>query len=356
MATYRKEKNLVYISIDGKGEYTFDINTGVLYGIRKKPIKTCPSTQAFFGAVRSAYNNMPHGSNLLFVLSNIFKYSNATVYAGYVGAMKVADKIDALNIPNIYLNPSDHEEIDKHFKEFVEYYRQLNGASFIYRDFVKYVKFQEIRPSLGGLADLFTHDMYYSIKEAIDDITIEELGVCAYYLGRGKYWEYHGGNVRNLVNYILYCRCMEKKPQKVNNFMREYCETKQEYELRKTEFDNRKMAMNYAKHRKAWEFEYGDYTIVLPTCGQDIVDEGRNMHHCVGRYVDRVVNGDTYICFVRRKDTPNECYITCQVGTNGNIGQYFLAYDKYISSAEDKAFYNAFKEYLNKVWNEGGQE
>lgn len=49
MATYRKEKNLVYISIDGKGEYTFDINTGVLYGIRKKPIKTCPSTQAFLG-------------------------------------------------------------------------------------------------------------------------------------------------------------------------------------------------------------------------------------------------------------------------------------------------------------------
>ena len=118
----------------------------------------------------------------------------------------------------------------------------------------------------------------------------------------------------------------------------------------KKEFDNKRMQMNYQAHAKAWEFEYGDFTIALPTCGQDIVDEGQNMHHCVGRYVDRVVNGDTYICFVRRKDTPDKCHLTCQVDMNGNIGQYYLAYDNTISSSEDVAFKAAFQNHLREVW------
>jgi hypothetical protein len=163
-------------------------------------------------------------------------------------------------------------------------------------------------------------------------------------------WEYHNGYIGTLIQYIEWCRLMEQKPQKVNNFMREYCETKKTYELRKKEFDDKKMALSYTKHSKAWEFEFGDFAVFIPTCGQDIVDEGRNMHHCVGSYVDRVVSGSTYICFIRRKDTPNECYITCQVYTDGSIGQYFLAYDRYIRTNEDRDFKTAFQNHLREVW------
>lgn len=145
---------------------------------------------------------------------------------------------------------------------------------------------------------------------------------------------------------------MERAPQKVNNFMREYCETKKTYDLRKAEYDNKQIAINYAKHSKAWEFAYGDYIIVIPTSGQDIIDEGAKMHHCVGSYVGDVVRNYTYICFVRRKDTPNIPYITCQVYTSGEIGQYFLAYDRYISDEKDKAFKAAFANHLRQVWEE----
>ena len=194
--------------------------------------------------------------------------------------------------------------------------------------------------------------MYVAIKRGLNNITPDELSVCAYYLGRGKYWEYHDGSITKLVNYIEYCRLMGKEPVKTNNFMREYCETKKGYELRKTEFDNKKMAMNYAKYAKAWEFEYGNYAVSIPTCGQDIVTEGERMHHCVGSYVNRVIENTTYICFIRHKDTPDTPYITCQVHTNGEIGQYFLAYDHYISSDEDVAFKEAFARHLREVWGE----
>ena len=76
------------------------------------------------------------------------------------------------------------------------------------------------------------------------------------------------------------------------------------------------------------------------------------MHHCVGSYVNRVVENDCYIVFIRHKDTPDKCYLTCQVYTNGEIGQYYLAYDRRISTAEDRAFKEAFATHLATHWAE----
>jgi hypothetical protein len=143
---------------------------------------------------------------------------------------------------------------------------------------------------------------------------------------------------------------MEKTPNRQNNFMREYLETKTEFELRKTEFDNNTLRKNYEAKAKAFEFTFGDYSVVVPKVTKDIIDEGANMHHCVGGYVNDVLNGRTFIVFVRRTNTPDKCYITAQVHTDGTLGQYFLAYDKYISSTEDIAFKRAFAEHLAKNW------
>jgi hypothetical protein len=143
---------------------------------------------------------------------------------------------------------------------------------------------------------------------------------------------------------------MEKTPNRQNNFMREYLETKGEYELRKAEFDNNKLRHNYAKRSKAFEFTFGNHSVVVPKETKDIIDEGANMHHCVGGYVNDVLKGYTFIVFVRRTDTPDKCYITAQVNTDGTLGQYFLAYDRYISSDEDIDFKKAFAKHLAENW------
>ena len=348
MSTYRKERNLVIISLDNTtGDYRLDINTGVFYGIKGNPVKTCPRRSE----IRSLfpYYRSDNGNNLGYILHSMFDNNgNTATYANYVEAMQAADKVDAIGVGLLCLHKEQYIYLGNHIKALSAYVKEHD--TFIYRDFKAWCEFEEAKKKLGSLADLLTAEMYSAITNERADLTLEEIGVCAYYLGRGKYWEYHDGNIRNLIRYIEQCRMLEKAPQKVNNFMREYCETKQEYELRKTEFDNKKMALNYAKYGKAWEFEYGDFKIVIPTTAQDIVTEGSRMHHCVGSYVNRVLNGDTYICFVRHKDTPDECYITCQVHTDGTIGQYFLAYDRYISTERDKEFYKAFQEHLKAVW------
>lgn len=348
MSTYRKERNLIVISLDGtSGDYRLDINTGVFYGIKGNPVKTCPrrsEIRSLFPCYRS-----DGGNNLAYVLHSMFDNNgNTAAYANYVEAMQAADKVDAIGVGLLCLRKECYIYLGNHIKDLAAYVKEHD--TFTYRDFKAWCEFEKAKKKLGSIADLLTAEMFSAIMSERADLTIEEIGVCAYYLGRGKYWEYHNGVVRNLIHYIEMCRLMEQAPQKVNNFMREYCETKKTYELRKTEFDSKRMALNYSKHSKAWEFEYGDYRVIIPTTAQDIVTEGQRMHHCVGSYVSRVLENDCYICFIRHKDTPDIPYITCQVYNNGEIGQYFLAYDHYISSERDKAFKSAFEQYLAEVW------
>ena len=354
MAHYRKDKNNIYITLDNsRGSYRFDIDTGIFYGIKGQPVKTLP--RAYEIKQLFPYWRSDEGTNLGYVLRRSC-FSNSTMvstYARVVPYLQAADKVDAVGLPLLGLRDEQYQYLGDNIKNLVAYVKEKGVEDFSYGDFKHWSEFAKVKNTLGAVAEQLTPEMYCALKDYRENISIEELGVCAYYLCRGKYWDYHRHDVTRLCEYLTMCELMEKKPEKVNNFMREYCETKTTYELRKTEFDNKKMASNFAKHSKAWDFSYGDFTIVIPTTGQDIVDEGNNMHHCVGGYVDRVVNGQTYICFVRRKNTPNECYLTCQVMLDGTINQYYLAYDRHISTDADYAFYRAFQEHLKKVWNEG---
>lgn len=356
MANYTKERNFIIINLDGaSGAYRLDINEAVLYGIKGNPVKT-------FARRRDMLSLLPYsrlgggiGNNLEYMLFRMFDSCTATrEYRQYAPALIAADRLDALNIPCLRRCREDYIFLNDHIKELVAYLKDHDVENFHWYDFQSWcetLKAEKALKALGSIADGLTTEMYNNLIDRRPNITKEEIGVCAYYLGRGKYWEYHSGDLRKLMSYLDMCQDMEIAPNKVNNFMREYCETKKTYELRKEEFDNKKLVANYAKHAKAWEFEYGDFIVSIPTCGQDIVDEGANMHHCVGSYVGRVVEGRTYICFIRHKATPNECYLTCQVDSYGNIHQYYLAYDRYISSDEDIAFKTAYQNYLREVWD-----
>jgi hypothetical protein len=268
-----------------------------------------------------------------------------------VEALNGAEKIDALGIGELWCDFDGYVYIGKHIKEFNAYRNERGLDNFHFSHFRKWLNYENAKKTLGSMAEQMTEDMYDRLICEMPTITAEELSVAIYYLVRGKLWEYEC-SVSNLIRYFNYCRIMEVEPKKVNNFMREYCETKATYERKKAEYDDKRLRANYEKHKAAFEFAYGNYVVVLPQSGQDIVAEGQNMHHCVGSYVNRVVENSCYIVFIRHKDTPDKCYLTCQVHTNGEIGQYYLAYDRRISTAEDRAFKDAFATHLASHWAE----
>ena len=355
MSNYTKEKNFIIINLDGtSGAYRLDINEAILYGVKGNPIKTFPRKRDMLGLLPYGQLGGSVGTNLEYMLYRMIDNCvNTREYRRYAPALVVADRLDALNIPCLRRCREDYEFIGNNLKELVAYLKDHDVNNFHWYDFQSWCEARKAEKALkvlGSIADGLTVEMYNRLIDRRPNITKEEIGACAYYLGRGKYWEYHNGDLRKLMSYLDMCQAMEITPNKVNNFMREYCETRKTYELRKAEFDDKKLVANYARHAKAWEFSYGDFIVSIPSCGQDIVNEGQEMHHCVGGYVGRVVEGSDYICFIRHKDTPDVPYITCEVYTNGEIGQYFLAYDKYISSNEDKDFKVAFQCHLREVW------
>lgn len=60
------------------------------------------------------------------------------------------------------------------------------------------------------------------------------------------------------------------------------------------------------KQKEAKEIEYtdGTYSIIMPDDAEDIIREGRELDHCVGRagYIERMANGVCRILFLRKND------------------------------------------------------
>lgn len=77
--------------------------------------------------------------------------------------------------------------------------------------------------------------------------------------------------------------------------------------------------------KSRYEYENEEYKIIVPDTLIDIVKEGRALHHCAGsseRYFDRIESRETYICFLRRKETPGVPYYTIEVEPGGTIRQH----------------------------------
>ena len=159
--------------------------------------------------------------------------------------------------------------------------------------------------------------------------------------------------IQTLVDYYNQCSILNKVPCCENNMLREINETEKSYLYLQEKLDKEKFKANYERHSKAWEFAYNSFIVSIPTEPQDLIIEGKKMHHCVGSYIDRVAENKTYIVFIRKKDNIEMPYITAQVDLNGTLRQYYLAYDKEIVNEEDIEFKEKYQEYLNRIWDLG---
>lgn len=83
------------------------------------------------------------------------------------------------------------------------------------------------------------------------------------------------------------------------------------YNLNQQYFDN-KMAVKLQNVCKSLEYQDGDYCIITPEDSSELINEGINLHHCVGSYVERVNSGKTSILFLREVANPDESLITIE--------------------------------------------
>lgn len=63
-------------------------------------------------------------------------------------------------------------------------------------------------------------------------------------------------------------------------------------------------------------YEWGKYEILLPKSTQCLKDEGVNNDHCVATYIDKVINGETQIVFLRLREKSDISLVTVEIRDN----------------------------------------
>ena len=125
-------------------------------------------------------------------------------------------------------------------------------------------------------------------------------------------------------------------------------------EQRRQEEENRRKHTEeaFAKHqkeRRKLEFQSGNLLIRIPESVREIVNEGANLHHCVGGYAERHAEGKLHILFIRRKEAPDKSFYTMEVSTDGKIMQVRGLRNR-DPTAEVRAFVETYKIYLLSVF------
>lgn len=84
------------------------------------------------------------------------------------------------------------------------------------------------------------------------------------------------------------------------------------------------------RNRAIFAWQQDDYFVRPAESAEDIIHEGRLQHHCVGAsdiYMAKMAARESWICFLRKKEAPEEPWYTVEVDKNG-IKQAYAAYDR----------------------------
>lgn len=69
----------------------------------------------------------------------------------------------------------------------------------------------------------------------------------------------------------------------------------------------------YEKYHTLCEFDNGKYCVVMPQSSEEIIHEGKIQSHCVGKYIERVADGEDIILFVRHSSDKDKPFYTMEI-------------------------------------------
>lgn len=346
-----KEKSIIKFQVGENKTYCYDVNSGILYGLKQTPLKHIPV------AVNTMLDGKNITSNLLCYLSHGFSESERKERFANVKMASFFDRLDTAGFPVLSDFSARYIPVfEKHFKEIrKEFVEEETPIRFLHNKLREYELFDWLEETGLKIDDHFTKDMAIFLKEG--NYPKKWIPRLAYYLCKDGLWEFFSdGNLYVLggkfSTFTQMMEAMGRTPEK-GNFIRQYSEVRAEYNLKKEEFDNILLCKNQSAHSNALNFSYGDFEVVIPTTSEEFINEGNNQNNCVARmYLPKVIRGETNVVFVRKKDALDTSYITCEV-YGGKIYQFLLRYNQRIDDHSPEAeFRNAYAAHLSKNWDE----
>lgn len=128
------------------------------------------------------------------------------------------------------------------------------------------------------------------------------------------------------------------------NMLHSHSITSRKIEKQKTMVVDKQIRHRYKSDRRQYEYRSGDYMVMLPRNQTDLINEGKRLCHCVGRYDERVASGSTTILFIRRRNEPSVPFVTAEF-SQGRVVQIRA----YKNGTPDKDTLSFFEDYKAKV-------
>ena len=156
-------------------------------------------------------------------------------------------------------------------------------------------------------------------------------------------------DVRFVVKELYdYANMMKTISPKFDKYPRHFLTTHQiacrNYNRMKKEFSEE---LFKKRINKQYECSFGDYIFIYPDSTQDIKDEAAQMSNCVASYIDKVIDGECHILFLRKKSKPDESLVTIEV-RNNHIVQARRRFNDDVTVEDQKAIDAFNKKFANK--------
>lgn len=106
------------------------------------------------------------------------------------------------------------------------------------------------------------------------------------------------------------------------------------------------------KERVRTDFEttIDDYIFIYPKTPQDIKDEAVMQNNCVASYIDKVMNAQCHIMFMRKKDNPTQSVVTLEI-KDGLVVQQKGPFNRDTTEEENQVI-QQFNKFINKKFSQ----
>ena len=356
MKVYKEKQFLIFDFEDGK-TVKYDFATKEAIGKSGKPVKNLCSQLSgytmsdiidccvdekyakFLAFIKRRYSyDYNRINNIGTILDKVPQYARYE----QIFSAGIDDIVDSRNfsytindIPKALIKLCKNHKIQLS-NNFLKFYKQNpDGYQFVYnQEYISLtdIEINNILHTTKSVKEYYgTRNWDYNwIKISVFNELISEYGYTAkgliHYLD--YLMTYEALNPSSIINEIYdYASMMKEISNKFDKYPRHFLTThriaSRNYNRLKEEFkeDEFKNRIN-----KDMEKTFGEYRFYYPTCTQDIKTEATQMNNCVASYIQRVIDGQCHILFLRYKDAPNESLVTIEV-RNDKICQALQRYN-----------------------------
>ncbi|MCX8074154.1 MAG: PcfJ domain-containing protein [Clostridia bacterium] len=203
-------------------------------------------------------------------------------------------------------------------------------VSYLIEDVLKAIK--EYSLNIKRLIEYLTDDF---IKQGIDSIDVEIITTYIDYLrmAKGIYGVIDQKYPKNLktMHDILSYKMRKIKRKLEANFEKIYDET----------------------YKDISSYQNEKYVILAPRNAKEVIDEGINLKHCVGSYINDIISNKKYIFFLREKSNIYASYITMEIDKiYDNTSPYKYIIKQIKSYRNSTTINSSVAEFLNDFCND----